>query len=142
MAKTTTSYFNSNKFDLTEWTALISLWMTFMIDSLTRRVRWTYDWVKNQVIIQMGDLHEPNRTYPSPEVDDTEQMTPTIDPDPQPITTVNPDPDPQPEPVTLTYKDLQRMLKEYRDNRGDIQCKLNAKREILESEVKRLGLIA
>jgi hypothetical protein len=147
VANTSTAYFTSNKFDLTEMTALITLWVHFMIDGLTATLYSIADWAEGQMMIQLGDLHEPNRTYPSLEVDNT--VTPTVKPEPvttiepEPVTTIEPKPVTiEPEPVTLTYKDLQRLLKEYRDERGPIEVKLNAKRATLEREAQRLGLIA
>lgn len=38
----------------------------------------------------------------------------------------------------LTYRELQAKLKELRDNRYDVQCKLNAKQEVLQQEFDRL----
>jgi len=38
----------------------------------------------------------------------------------------------------LSYRELQAKLKELRDNRHDVQCKLNSKAEVLQAEFDRI----
>jgi len=38
----------------------------------------------------------------------------------------------------MTYKELQAQLKDYRNNGTELQVKLNAKKEVLEAELKRI----
>jgi hypothetical protein len=151
MANTSTAYFTSNKFDLTEMTTLLTLWVHFMFKGLTATLYSIADWLADQITIQFG-IQGLTLTESQPKPATIEPMTiepqpMTIEPvttiEPEPVTTIEPKPVTiEPEPVTLTYKDLQRLLKEYRDSRGPIEVKLNAKRDTLESEAKRLGLIA